>query len=97
MISSCIYKVLSIEYSTALSNSVGMFWVDTTQYGSPSHMWGSLYVASAIEELNLLFIKLNHLLFGHAHSIWKFLGQGPNPRHSSNQSHSSVNARSLTC
>ena len=34
---------------------------------------------------------------GHNSGRWKFLGQGSNPHHSSNQSHSSDNARFLTC
>ena len=34
--------------------------------------------------------------FGYAHSKWKFPGQGLNPRHSSDLSHSSDNTRSLT-
>ena len=34
--------------------------------------------------------------FGHAHSMWKFLGQGLNQCHSSNLSHSSKNTGSLT-
>ena len=33
---------------------------------------------------------------GHSHSKWKFQGQGLNPCHRSNQSHSSDYARSLT-
>ena len=34
--------------------------------------------------------------FGHAHGMWKFLGQGSNPSHSSSPSCFSDNARSLT-
>ena len=34
--------------------------------------------------------------FGHAHGMWKFPSQRSNPYHSGNQSHSSVNAGSLT-
>ena len=34
--------------------------------------------------------------FGYTHSMWKFLGQGSNPHHSSNPSHCLGNARSLT-
>lgn len=33
---------------------------------------------------------------GHAHSLWKFLGQGSNVYHSSIQSYSSDNTRSFT-
>ena len=40
---------------------------------------------------------VNKLLGGYILGIQKFLGQGSNPCHSSNQSHSSDNARSLTC
>ena len=36
------------------------------------------------------------IYFDHVHSIWKFLGQGSNPYHSSNPSHSSGNTKSLT-
>ena len=36
------------------------------------------------------------LLFGYACSMWKLLGQGSNPCHNSDPSHSSGNARSLT-
>ena len=35
-------------------------------------------------------------MFGHAHGIWKFLGQAANLRCSSRQSHGSDNAISLT-
>ena len=41
-------------------------------------------------------LLLFFFLLGHTHSMWKFLGQGSNPHHSSDQSHSSDNARSLT-
>ena len=34
--------------------------------------------------------------FGHAYNMQKFIGQGLNPRRSTNQSHSSDNIRSLT-
>ena len=34
--------------------------------------------------------------FGHSRGIWKFLGQGSNLSHSSDPSHTSDNARSLT-
>ena len=34
---------------------------------------------------------------GHAHGMQMFPGQGLNPCHSSNQSHNSDNAGSLTC
>ena len=36
------------------------------------------------------------IYFCHAHSTWKFLGQGSNPCHSSDSSHRSDNAGSLT-
>ena len=36
------------------------------------------------------------LFFGHANGTWNFLGQGSNLHHSSELSHSSDNARSLT-
>ena len=44
----------------------------------------------------LVFLLLFWGFFGHAHGIQKFLGQGSNPHHSSNQSYSSDNIRSLT-
>ena len=34
-------------------------------------------------------------LFGHAYGIWKFPGQGLNPRQSNNPNHSSDHARCL--
>ena len=37
------------------------------------------------------------LFFGHAHGMWKFLGQGSNPCHSSNLNHCSDITPSLTC
>ena len=36
-----------------------------------------------------------YLFIGHAHSMWKFQGQGLNPRHSSDPNHSTDNAGSL--
>ena len=36
-------------------------------------------------------------LYGHTCAMWNFLGQGSNLYHSSNPTHSSDNARSLTC
>ena len=52
-------------------------------------------------DMPLGFYKHTHthtiFFFGHARNIWKFPSQESNPRHSSNQSHSSDNAKSLTC
>ena len=36
-------------------------------------------------------------LLGHVHGMWKLLGQGWNPHHSCQSSHSSDNAKSLNC
>ena len=44
-----------------------------------------------------LLIWFKFWFFGHARSMRKFLGQGSNPCHSSNQSHSTDNNRFLTC
>ena len=41
--------------------------------------------------------KVHLFFFGPAWSMWKFLGQGSNPCHSSDLSHCSDNARSLIC
>lgn len=38
----------------------------------------------------------NMAFLGHAGGLWKFLGQGSNQSHSSNLSHNSANAKSLT-
>ena len=43
-----------------------------------------------------LYVELR-IFFCHAHGMCKFPGQGMNLHHSSNQSHCSDNARSLTC
>ena len=45
--------------------------------------------------LVILFIYL--FIFGCTCGMWKFPGQGSNPYHNSDLSHSSDNARSLTC
>ena len=48
---------------------------------------------------NLLFPILCHLLFFFfpcTHDMWKFLGQGSNPHHSSDPCHCSDNVESLT-
>lgn len=39
---------------------------------------------------------MDNAFFGHAHSTHKFWGQGSNPRHNCNLSHSNHNTRSLT-
>ena len=44
----------------------------------------------------MLVCRVIFPLFGHTHDIWKFPGQGKNPHHSSNPSHSTDNAGSLT-
>ena len=46
------------------------------------------------DSTNITF--LSFFFFGHIHGIQKFLGQGSNPGHSSNLSHSSDNTGSLT-
>ena len=43
-----------------------------------------------------VFLSFFFFFFGHAHSVWKYPGQGPNLNHSSNQSHNSDNIGSLT-
>ena len=45
----------------------------------------------------LLLSILYLCIFGHALSMWKFLGQGLNPHHSSNLGHCSDDTGSLTC
>ena len=44
-----------------------------------------------------LFVLVWFGFFGHAYSIWQFLGQGLNARHSSNLSCCTDNTGSLTC
>ena len=44
----------------------------------------------------LCLFSVSFSFFVHAHSMWKFLGQGSNPHHSSNPSRCNDNARSLT-
>ena len=44
----------------------------------------------------IAYLLLLFCLFGHAHGIWKFPGEGLNLCHSGNPSHSCDNARSLT-
>lgn len=45
---------------------------------------------------NLLLSPDKGIFFGSSHCKWQFLGQGSNPNYSSNQSHRSENAGSLT-
>ena len=45
----------------------------------------------------LTFLPFFFFFFGCAHRMWKFLGQGSNPHHSSDQSYCSDCAGSLTC
>ena len=55
-------------------------------------IWGS-NLESQRHSVLFLFV----CFFGCVHSMQKFWGQGSNPYHSSNQIHSSGNARPLTC
>ena len=62
---------------------------------------GGLSQSLAPNVIRLFCCLLSHpilfyLFFGHSHSIWKFLGQGSNPCHSSNPSHCSDTTRFLT-
>ena len=52
---------------------------------------------SAFPENCLFRSSVHSYFFNHAHSMWKFLGQGSNLCHSSNPSCCSGNAESLTC
>ena len=65
---------------------------------------GGFYFLENIELIvgSCFFILSDNLFFfffffGHICGMWKFPGQGSNPCHSSNPSHCSENARSLTC
>ena len=52
---------------------------------------------SAFPENCLFRSSVHSYFFNHAHSMWKFLGQGSNLCHRSNPSCCSGNAESLTC
>ena len=54
------------------------------------HQWSHLSWHFICLQIVCLFV------FGHAHGMWKFPGQGSNTQHSSDTSHCSDNARSLT-
>ena len=58
--------------------------------------FGSFLFSLVFESfISFWFFVLFHF-FGHAQGMWKFPGQGLNPRHNSDLSHSSGNAGSLT-
>ena len=58
-----------------------------------SHSVGCLFTLLMISFAESFLI----IIFGHVHSMWKFLGQGSNLYYSSDLSHCSDNAGSLTC
>ena len=49
-----------------------------------------------LNDIHICIFK-NSLIFGHGHDMQKFPGQESNPYHSSDSSHSSGSAESLTC
>lgn len=51
--------------------------------------------STVIEKIKILK-KTFFSLFGHAHCMWKFSGQGSNPHHSSDPSYSNDNTDLLT-
>ena len=57
--------------------------------------WWTLKMEDSFYHINRMhFVCL--FVFGQTHGMWKFLGQGLKLSHSSNPSHSSDNAESLT-
>ena len=64
--------------------------------GNPG--WSHLKILNLITSVKSPFSFLfffSFFFFGHAHSIWKFLGQGSNPCHSSSLNHRSDKSKSL--
>ena len=58
--------------------------------GVPYHKSQNIHFYLVYKSFSLFF-------FGCVHGMWKFLGQGSNPCHSSSQSYCSDSAGSLTC
>ena len=74
--------------------------IHAIQYGSRWSCMGTEHFRGGVTEVGFQFhLTLTRfiLFFGCACGTHKFQGQGLNPCHSSNQSHSSDNTSSLTC
>ena len=68
------------------------------EYALPTDIWDGLLLNTNNTDKNLTKKSKSKFdnFFGHTHSMGKFPSQGSNPRHSSDLSNSSVNAKSLS-
>ena len=60
-----------------------------------SIVWMDPFGLSICPWMVIWVISIRGFFFGHAHSMWKFQGQGSNPCHSGHLSQSSDTTRSL--